>query len=178
MSKRIKLLRFTCGLFWFGLLLSAPACGVRDLASGRITPPEVTLQEMIIYPPESQCWPLSARLQVRNSNPEPLRVLGYDFTLAVAGAELIQGESNTAVTVPAGGTALVEVPLLLRLPAVPATLAALLKEEKVAYQFAGGLKLASLLGGLRVPFRFQGTLSRAQGLEYLRQYLGPQPLTR
>ncbi len=178
MSKRMKIKYIFLNCLGLGLLLAAQACGVRDLASGKIAPPEVTLQEMILYPPESNCWPLSARLRVSNPNPEPLRILGYDFNLAVEGADLVQGQSTTGVTVPAGGDALVEVPLLVRLPLVPATLAALLKQEKVSYQFSGGLRLASLLGGLRVPFRFQGTLTRSQGWEYLRQYLGSQPLAR
>jgi len=178
MSKKITIFQIVLWLAGGFLLSGLTACGVRDLASGRVAPPEVSLQEMVIYPPESQCWPLGARLKVTNPNPDPLRIIGYDFNLAVAGADLVQGQSDTAVTLPAGGETLVEVPLLVRLPAIPATLAALLKEDKVSYQFSGGLRLASLLGGLRVPFRFQGKLTRAQGWEYLRQYLGPQPLTR
>lgn len=178
MSKKNRICQMVLGFFGVCLLLGLAGCGVRQLVSGRLTPPEVKFAGMVIYPPESQCWPLSARLKVTNPNSESLRVLGYDFTLQVKGADLVQGQSETAVTLPAGGEALVEVPLLLRLPVVPATLAAFLREDKVPYQFSGGLRLASLLGGLRVPFRFQGTLTRAQGLEYLRQYLGPQTLTR
>ncbi|MGQ9919963.1 MAG: LEA type 2 family protein [Desulfobacca sp.] len=178
MSKKNKILQIVLGILLAFSLSTLPACGVRQLASGRVLPPEISLQEMVIYPPESQCWPLSARLRVTNPNPDPLRVLGYDFQLAMEGADLVQGQSEAAVTLPAGGETLVEVPLLVRLPAIPATLAALLTKDAVSYQFSGGLRLASLLGGLRVPFRFQGTLTRAQGWEYLRQYLGPQPLTR
>ncbi len=178
MSKKNKNYRIFLWFLGGCLLCGLTACGVRDLASGRIAPPEVALQEMVMYPPESQCWPLSARLRVTNPNPDPLRILGYDFNLAVEGADLVQGQSDTAVTIPAGGETLVEMPLFVRLPAIPATLAALLKEDTVSYQFSGGLRLASLLGGLRVPFRFQGKLTKAQGWEYLRQYLGPQPLTR
>lgn len=159
-------------------IFGASACGVRELASGRLEPPEITLEEMVIYPPESQCWPLSARLRLTNPNPEPLRVLGYDFTFALEGAELIQGQSRTAVTVPAHAQAVVEVPLLLRLAAIPTALGAVFKEDKVSYQFAGGVRLASVLGGLRLPFRFQGTLTRAQGWDYLRQYLGAQSWPR
>ena len=178
MSKKIFSPRYCGGILTCCLLLTLTACGVRELATGRLAPPEVALAGMRLYPPESNCWPLTAILQVTNPNPEPLRLLGYDFTLAVQGAELVQGQSETAVTLPAGDQTLVEVPLLLRLPVVPATLAALLREEKINYQFAGGLRLASVLGGMRLPFRFQGSLTQAQGWEYLRQYLGPQPLPR
>ncbi len=160
------------------LLLAAAGCGVRDLASGRLSPPEVRLRELAIFPPESNCWPLSARLAVANPNTEPLQIRGYDFIFQAAGHDLVQGESSSAVTVPAGGTAEVEMPLLIRLPSVPPVLQALLRQEAIPYQLTGGLRLASVLGGLRLPFRFQGTLTRAQGLEYLRQYLGSQSLTR
>jgi len=178
MSKKIYSSQFWGRVLSICLLVTIAACGVRELASGRLEPPAVALAGMRLFPPESNCWPLTALLQVTNPNPEPLRILGYDFTLAVQGAELVQGQSEAAVTIPAGDQTVVEVPLLLRLPVVPAALTALLKEEKITYQFAGGLRLASVLGGLRLPFRFQGSLTQAQGWEYLRQYLGPQPLTR
>ncbi len=178
MSRKKFAVSQAIGLVSICLLLGASACGVRELASGRLEPPEIALEEMIIYPPESQCWPLSARLRLTNPNPEPLRVLGYDFTFALEGAELIQGQSSTAVTVPAQAQAVVEIPLFLRLAAIPQALGALFKEEQVSYQLTGGVRLASVLGGLRLPFRFRGTLSRAQGWDYLRQYLGPQSLPR
>lgn len=174
MSKKICQKRHFLGWgLWVGLCLAVGGCGLRDLATGKVVPPEVFLQQVTFYPPESQCWPWSATLRVANPNPEPLRVLGYDYAVVVEGAELVQGESAAALTLPAGGETLVEVPILLRLNAVPRALQALLAQEQLSYELAGGIRLASVLGGMRVPFRFRGVVTRQEGLERLREFLGP-----
>lgn len=152
------------------IFLATSSCGVRDLATGKIEPPQVAFQGLTVYPPESQCWPLSARLQLTNPNPEPLRILGYDYEFSVEGADLVQGESAASITLPAGGESQVEVPVLLKLSAVPKTLKTLLLQDKLAYEISGGFRLASVLGGLRVPFRFRGTVTRQEGLERLRGF--------
>jgi LEA14-like dessication related protein len=157
------------------IILVASSCGVRDLATGRIAPPKVAFQGLSIYPPESQCWPLSARLQLTNPNPEPLRITGYDYELSVEGAELVQGESVDAITLPANGESLVEVPILLKLKAVPKTLKTFLLQERLKYELSGGFRLDSVMGGfLRVPFRFRGEITRQEGLERLRKFFTPK----
>ena len=175
MSKKIFLPNIFFTLF-FSLTISLclSSCGVRDLASGKMAPPEVAFQGLTIYPPESQCWPLSARLQLTNPNPEPMRILGCDYEFSVEGADLVQGESVAAITLPAGGESLVEVPILLKLNAVPKALKALLLQDRLKYELAGGVRLASVLGGLKVPFRFRGEITRQEGLEHLRGFLGPK----
>jgi LEA14-like dessication related protein len=172
MSKKIfSQSNFICLLMLFILFFGLSSCGVRDLATGRVAPPEVAFQGLTVYPPESQCWPLTARLRLTNPNPEPMRILGYDYELTVEGAGLVQGQSVDSVTLPAGGESLVEVPILLKLNAVPKTLSSLFLQDKLKYELSGGFRLASLLGGLRVPFRFRGEITRQEGLEYLRGFL-------
>ncbi|AEB09049.1 LEA type 2 family protein [Desulfobacca acetoxidans] len=159
--------------FWCVILINLmTGCGVRELASGKLAPPEVGFQGLTIYPPESECWPLSARVQLTNPNPEPMRILGYDYEVALEGENLVQGDSTDAITLPAGGTNQVDIPILLKLPAIPKTLGVLLRQEKLRYEIAGGFRLASLLGGMKVPFRFRGEITRQEGLERLRAYLG------
>ncbi|MBM4287843.1 MAG: LEA type 2 family protein [Deltaproteobacteria bacterium] len=162
---------FSGSVLYLMIILSLSGCGVRDLATGKIAPPEVALQGFTLYPPESQCWPLSATLRLTNPNPEPLRILGYDYEVWLEGTELVRGESTEAITLPAGVESIVEVPILLKLPAVPQTLKNFLLKEKVQYELAGGFRLASLLGGMKVPFRFRGAITQQEGLKYLRGYL-------
>jgi len=172
MSKKIYLRnKFIIIILYITISLGLSSCGVRDLATGKVTPPEVAFQGLNVYPPESQCWPLTARLRLTNPNPEPLRILGYDYKVYVEGADLVQGESVDAITLPAGGESLVEVPILLKLNSVPKTLRALLLQEKLKYELSGGFRMASLMGGLRVPFRFRGEMTRQEGLERLRGFI-------
>jgi LEA14-like dessication related protein len=166
--------KFFIMLLYLGMFFSLSSCGIRELATGKISPPEVAFQGLTVYPPESQCWPLTARLRLTNPNPDPMRILEYNYEIAVEGLDLVQGESSATVTLPAGGESLVEVPILLKLNTVPQALKALFLQEKLKYELSGGFRLASLLGGMKVPFRFQGVITRQEGLERLREFLKPQ----
>jgi LEA14-like dessication related protein len=153
------------------LALLVSGCGLRKLATGKIAPPSVEFQGITVYPPESRYWPLTAKLRLHNPNPEPLRLLGYDYGVAIEGTDLVQGESLDSITLPAEGDSLVEIPVLLKLNAVPRALKALLLKDRLKYDLSGGFRLASVLGGLRVPFHFQGEITRQEGLEGLREFL-------
>lgn len=169
--KRGKLaLSFLLGVLGLATLWG---CGVRQLAKGELEPPKVALKGLRLSPPSPQGVPLSVSLLLDNPNSQSLNLLGYDFELWLAGKSVAQGASQEAVTLPPRGQAVVEVPILLKLPVLVQILPTLLlaREQKLPYQFAGGCRLASLLGGLRVPFTFQGELTAKEGLENLRAYL-------
>jgi LEA14-like dessication related protein len=166
MSKKIFIRIFLSLLM--ALFLSS--CGIRKLTTGEIAPPTVEFQGVTVYPPDSQYWPLTARLRLHNPNPESLRILGYDYVVAIEGTEVVRGESPDSLTLPAGGENLVEIPVLLKFNAVPKALTALLLQERLKYEISGGFRLASVLGGLRVPYHFRGEITRQEGLEHLRQF--------
>lgn len=160
-------------LIWLLLLLLLGGCGVRQVIEGRLQPPEIKLQAVTIRPPASGCWPLSVTLALTNPNAESLQLLGYDYEISLAGQDLIRGESSSRLVLPAGGEASLEIPVLLNLEAVPPVLGPLLMGAKVPYALAGGVRLAQVLGGLRVPFRFRGELTQEEGLHYLKDFLAP-----
>jgi LEA14-like dessication related protein len=175
MSKRIRLKNnFILIIFLVTIISAAASCGIRDLATGRIEPPQVEFRGLTIYPPQRQGWPLSARLHLTNPNPETLRITGYDYELSVDGADLVRGESKDAITLPASGEGLVEVPIVLNLQAVPSTVKYFLLQDRLRYELSGGFRLASVMGGfLRVPFRFSGEITRKEGLDHLRSFFRP-----
>jgi LEA14-like dessication related protein len=133
------------------------------------------LKGVTVYPPTAKGWPLSCTLLLENPNPEALSLLGYDYDFWLEGRSVAQGASNEAVNLPPLGQGTVEFPVLLKLPALMALLPSLLQEQRLRYQIAGGFRLASLLGGLRVPFRFQGEFTPKEGLEQLKPFLRGQP---
>jgi LEA14-like dessication related protein len=172
MSKKIyRKIKFLPSCLFIVLCLVLSSCGLRDLASGRIVPPKVEFLGVTIAPPAHQSWPLTARLRLHNPNPEALRILGYDYEVTVAGADLVRGESSESLTLPAGGDSVVEIPVMLKLPALPQAFRTLLLQDKVKYEIAGGFRLASVLGGLRIPFRFQKEITRQESLERLQELL-------
>jgi LEA14-like dessication related protein len=133
--------------------------------------PKVTFKSLAFGLPTGQGLPLECTLLVENPNPQDLRVLGYDYELQLEGQRVLQGQSREEVNLPARGQTLVTVPILLRLRTLPGLLPGILKDEKLHYQIAGGVRLASLLGGFRVPFKFQGQMTPKEGQEQLRLFL-------
>jgi len=163
---------------WWQILILAAVilaclggCGVQQLTRGELEPPKVALQSLAVGLPTPQGLPLECALVVDNPNPQDLRILGYDYELKLEGRQVLQGESREEVTLPARGQALVRVPILVKLRALSGLLPAILREEKLHYQVAGGVRLASLLGGFRVPFNFQGQMTPKEGREQLRLFL-------
>jgi len=166
------------GKFWRLVALAAllPAflqvwgCGVRRLARGELSPPEVRLKGVGLQPPGTQGLPLTVVLAVTNPNPETIKVLGYDYEVWVEGHSVAKGAADRAVILPANGEATVAVPVVLKLRNIPTLLPKVLGEEKLAVEIAGGLRLPQTLG-FRVPFRFRERLSPKEGLEHLEPFL-------
>jgi LEA14-like dessication related protein len=181
-SRKVMMRTSACSLVgrtsWLQLLALAiwgvvclGGCGIQQLTRGELQAPKVTFKSLAFGLPTGQGLPLECNLLVDNPNPQDLRILGYDYDLQLEGQQVLQGESREEVTLPARGQVLVTVPILVKLRALPALLPSILKEEKLHYQVAGGVRLASLLGGFRVPFHFQGQMTPKEGREQLRLFL-------
>jgi LEA14-like dessication related protein len=116
--------------------------------------------------------PVSAVLLLENPNPQTLSLKGYDYELWLEGQQVVRGSANQTVTLPALGQATVEVPMLVRLPALLGLLPVALEnpDHKFRYQVRGGVRLPIFSGSWRVPFHFQGEAAagelqdRLQGL--------------
>jgi Late embryogenesis abundant protein len=168
------------------LLMVLPACGVgqlRQMAKGEIQAPKVTFQDLRVYQPTSQGWPLGAVLLLQNPNNQALNLLGYNYQLWIEGKPVAQGTSRQAVDLPPLGQTVAEIPITVQLPAVMELLPQFLPQflgqgqqqmptRKFHYQIAGSFRLASVLGGIiPLPFNFQGEASPQEGMDFLKPYL-------
>lgn len=170
MKERYLGLRRLALLLLLGLACLA-GCGVQQLVRGEVQPPRVKFQGLKVGLPTGQGWPLAASLLVENPNTQNLDVLGYDYDLWLQGESVLRGESRQAVTLPAGGQVLVDVPMVLQTRVLPMLINVALSKQNLNYRVSGGFRLASLLGGLfRVPFSFQGQITPQEALERLRSY--------
>jgi LEA14-like dessication related protein len=146
-------------------------CGVPQVMRGEVLPPEVSFQGMQLGMPTEQGWPVAATLQLTNPNPQPLDILGYDYDLWLEGRSVAQGYSRERIYLPPQGQAEVQFPIFVKLPAVMGLAPVVLQRDRINYQISGGFRLASLLGGFRVPFSFRGQTTREEGMELMRLYV-------
>ncbi len=168
-------------------LVSLGGCGVQQLqqmAKGEIQAPKVTYQDLKIYQPTAQGWPLGAVLLLQNPNPQTLNLLGYNYQLWIEGRSVAQGTSQQAINLPPQGQTVAEIPITVQLPAVleflPQFLPQFLGQQqqqqlpqrKFHYQISGSFRLASVLGGIiPIPFNFKGEASPTEGMDFLKPYV-------
>jgi LEA14-like dessication related protein len=160
-------------LTWLAFLAATAlsGCGLGQLARGEIKPPHVTLLGVTLTLPHAGVWKITCTLGLKNPNPEDLRVLGYDYELWLEGRSVAAGASQEEVTLPALGQTVVQVPIFLKLPALMKLVPSLLTpEKKIPYQVAGGVRLGSVLMGVRAPFRFAGEITPEESLNFLRSH--------
>ena len=165
-------------------IIGLAGCGalqLQKMARGEIQAPKVTFQDLKVYQPTGQGWPLRAVLLLQNPNPQALNLLGYDYQLWIEGQSVAQGASQEPVNLPPQGQTVAELPIVVQVPAVLKLLPRLLPRQisgkppqpgKFHYEIAGSFRLASVLGGIiPIPFRFQGEASPREGLDFLKSYL-------
>ena len=146
--------------------------GVAPLVKGEIKAPEVALQEVGFGLPVQGELPLSFTVRLTNPNNQELRLLGYDFVLFLEDRQAARGDSPAAVILPPLGEAQARIPVLVKQQAILEILPALvLPRAKIRYRLQGGLRLASLVGGLRVPFRFTGEATPQEAWSLLQNQL-------
>jgi len=157
-------------LLWAAVLMG---CGLQQIQKApELKPPRVTVQAVGFGFPTGGGWPVSCILLLENPNPQTLSINGYDYELWLEGKQMVQGGDNRPVTLPAMGQSALEVPMMVKLPALLGLLPMALKnpEHKFRYQLLGGVRLPIFIGSWRIPFQFQGEAAagelqdRLQGL--------------
>jgi LEA14-like dessication related protein len=155
------------------LVIALPACGMRQLAQGKIQPPEVSFRGLSLGRPTGQSWPVTVILLLTNPNRQALNLEGYDCELWLEGKSVAQAASTEPVYLPPEGQTRAKIPIVVKLPAVTSLLPVLLRpQQRLHYQVAGGFRLGAVLGGLvRVPFRSRGEVTPQEGLDLLQLYV-------
>jgi len=149
------------------LLLSVCFAGCATLESPRISLSNLALEETTGFETV-----LQVQLRVLNPNDIDLNITGVDCTLEINDKKFAYGISNTAVQVPAFGSATVPVTVYASAIGIARALAGMPGREEVSYQVKGKIRLAKtgwLLSRLR--FKSEGTLT----LKDIEAWLAPEP---
>jgi LEA14-like dessication related protein len=152
------------------LLWLAAGCAAQALMKGELAPPKVEVQGVTPLAPTRDGWPLTLTLHLTNPNSQAISISGYSYEIWLEGQQALTGQSRQGVSLPALGTATVNVPVLVKWQALPQVLPAVLARQRVRYEVVGGVGVPQLLG-FRVPFRFRGELPVEGGLEQLAPFL-------
>jgi LEA14-like dessication related protein len=97
-------------------------------------------------------------LDVKNPYPLEVEVDHANWTLSIAGKPLLGGVQTSRMTLPAGGTGQVRVPVALAYANVYAAVSTLLTAAEIPYSFDAQFHFDTALGPLLVPIAYSGTL--------------------
>lgn len=138
-----------------GLFLAFGLSGCAGWQSGTETP-HVTLNNIQPLDMTLLEQRYAVTLRIQNPNPVPLPVSGMNFQLDINDTEFGRGVTNTAVTVPPYGEALVEIRLVSNLMRMFNQIRALESGQgtNLRYRLSGGLNLTSRMG--KLPFEYRG----------------------
>lgn len=121
-----------------------------------VTPPEVRLQQITPVRIDAAGLAIEVDLLVHNPNRFDLTLLGYSYTLQVAGLPFSSGGSRQTTTFPAHQEQLVRIPARIR----HGELLELLKRQSgpdhLPYRLIAELQLATPLGESVIPLDHQG----------------------
>ncbi|MFC1829882.1 LEA type 2 family protein [Thermodesulfobacteriota bacterium] len=159
-STQNVLLFITAGLI---LTFLAGCAGVGK----RLETPEVTLAHITVE--EAKAFETTYRLDLRvfNTNDVPLKVKGIDCELELNGKKFAKGVSPTETTVPAFGTALIQMEVYASMLEMVSSFLDVVKQvqtkqavPKLEYKITGRLRLGgdSIMPG-SFPFEYEGELN-------------------
>jgi LEA14-like dessication related protein len=98
----------------------------------------------------------SAKLQVRNTNQFPLDLTKLGVSFALGGQEVGGSKLSNPVTLPAGQSTTLEIPLSFSPRAAGLGLVNLLKGSQIAYKVSGSMDANTRFGPLSLPFSHIG----------------------
>ena len=147
------------------LTLLAWFAGCATLPAGT-EPPYLSIVsiEPVTVTPLEQKYQLKVRVQ--NPNDHDLEITGVSYVLEVNDQSFLKGVSDTAVSVPRFGEAVIEISGVSTLFGFVRQIQALQKQQapNLRYKLSGKLSLSGRLGSL--PFSYEGTvLPTAAGVE-------------
>ena len=148
--KRTKLSVLTFSFILIFLnLAGCSSAGVKGL----VEPPNVQVHKVEMGRFNLSGGTATFVLDIQNPNRFPIPLAGFDYGLSLNGVQVARGDKEQRVTIPAGGSQKVTVPLTLSFTNMLNMLPGLLRNRTVDYQLGGSVHLP----WFNVPFQRSGS---------------------
>jgi len=145
---RLSVLAFTF-LISFLSLAGCSSAGVKGL----VEPPNVQVHKVEMGRFNLSGGTATFVLDIQNPNRFPIPLAGFDYGLSLNGVQVARGDKEQRVTIAAGGSQKVTVPLTLSFTNMINMLPGLLRNRTVDYQLGGSVHLP----WFNIPFQRAGS---------------------
>jgi len=138
--------------FVFSVFLTAcSSSGIKGL----VEPPKVQVHKVQMGQFNLSGGTATFVLDIQNPNSFPIPLSGFDYGLSLNGVQVAKGNKEKKVTIKAGASEKVEVPLTLSFGNMMNMLPGLLRSRQLNYQLDGSVHLP----WFNIPFKRNGTTS-------------------
>ena len=115
--------------------------------------PTVTFDSIGVSPLSPKGLTLTPVFRVSNPNAIGFRLTALTYQLDLEGQRALTGDEVEGIDVHSNGSALVPVPLRLRLADLPGLVLAVLGKSALSYTVKGAIGMETPIGALTVPFQ-------------------------
>lgn len=141
------------------IILTAVGVGCSAM---NVQTPTAAITGMSVQDVNASGFTMNFGVDLKNPNTMALPLTAADYKLGLSGVKVVEGKAKPEGSIPAGGSRHVTLPVTLTYENLLAAEKAIMKSGgNVPYSLDGGLSLNSgvpMLGNLRVPLEYQGTL--------------------
>ncbi len=131
-------MRFFLILITSLLLFAFQGCGTLDKRLNPIQP-KVFIDAIEIEDANLSGLTALLTLNVENPNDFALKAKGLDYTMSLAGTNILSGESQSNLSVPALGSGKIEVPVRISYASILETIPKVLETGVASYNFSGSI---------------------------------------
>lgn len=119
-----------------------------------VVPPTVSVRNVDIQDFSFEDITLNFTLDVNNSNPFGVAMSGFDYLLAIEGAEFLQGTQQQAVQVVASSVSQVHIPLTLKFNELWEMANKLKDLDSLRVELTGNVAAGGIFSGIKIPYDF------------------------
>ncbi len=136
----------------FLLLFTLAGCGSSGI-KGVVEPPRVQVHKVEMGKFNLSGGTATFVLDIQNPNKFPIPLAGFDYGLSLNGVPVARGNKEQRVTIKAGGSQKVTVPLILSFSNMINMIPGLLRDRKLSYALDGSVHLP----WFNIPFQRTGS---------------------
>lgn len=141
------------------LLLSLAGCaGVQQMIGAAFEKPRLTYESFTPQELDLEGVTLGLRYRIDNPNAVGLKLATVDYRVDVESRQVVTGSSQTGLSIPARGSAPLELPVRVRYADIPDLVSNLIHKDTLGFQIQGNAGVSTPVGVIGLPFSYTGQI--------------------
>jgi len=139
-------------------LALAGCSGVQQMLGAAFEKPRLTYESFQPTELDLEGVTLALRYRVDNPNSVGLKLSNLDYKVEVDGRQAVAGAAKTGLSIPARGSAPLEIPVRVRYADVPGLVQTLYTRDEIPFHVEGSAGLSTPVGVIGLPFSYTGKI--------------------